>query len=40
VVPPSLRASAFQLVKAERDASGASNVNFGVVDVIVSPWLI
>jgi len=40
VVPPSLRAAAFALVKAERDASGASNVNFGVVDVIVSPWLV
>jgi phage major head subunit gpT-like protein len=40
VVPPALRAAAFALVKAERDASGASNVNFGVVDVIVSPWLV
>ena len=40
VVPPSLRAAAFKLVKAERDAAGASNVNFGVVDVIVSPWLV
>lgn len=39
VVPPTLRAAAFKLVKAERDAAGASNVNFGVVDVIVSPWL-
>jgi phage major head subunit gpT-like protein len=40
VVPPSLRAAAIEIVKNERLANGASNPNFGVVDLIVSPWLI
>jgi phage major head subunit gpT-like protein len=40
VVPPSLRAAAMEIVKSERLANGASNPNFGVVDLIVSPWLI
>lgn len=39
VVPPSLRAAAIEIVKNERLANGASNPNFGVVDLIVSPWL-
>ncbi|TCS69764.1 phage major head subunit gpT-like protein [Sulfuritortus calidifontis] len=39
VVPPSLRAAAIEIVKNERLASGASNPNFGVVDLIVSPWV-
>jgi phage major head subunit gpT-like protein len=39
VVPPTLRAAAIELVKNERLANGASNPNFGVVDLIVSPWL-
>lgn len=39
VVPPSLRAAAIEIVKSERLASGASNPNFGVVELIVSPWL-
>lgn len=39
VVPPSLRAAAIEVVKSERLANGASNPNFGVVDLIVSPWL-
>jgi phage major head subunit gpT-like protein len=40
VVPPALRAAAYEIVKAERLANGASNPNFGVVDLIVSPWLV
>jgi len=40
VVPPSLRAAAIEIVKNERLANGASNPNFGVVDLIVSPWLV
>jgi phage major head subunit gpT-like protein len=40
VVPPSLRANAIEIVKNERLANGASNPNFGVVDLIVSPWLV
>jgi phage major head subunit gpT-like protein len=40
VVPPSLRANAIEIVKNERLANGASNANFGVVDLIVSPWLV
>lgn len=39
VVPPALRAAAIEIVKNERLANGASNPNFGVVDLIVSPWL-
>ncbi len=38
-VPPTLRAAAIEIVKNERLANGASNPNFGVVDLIVSPWL-
>ena len=40
VVPPSLRAAAIEIVKSERLANGASNPNFGAVDLIVSPWLV
>jgi phage major head subunit gpT-like protein len=40
VVPPSLRAQAMEIVKNERLANGASNPNYGVVDLIVSPWLV
>lgn len=40
VVPPNLRAAAMEIVKVERLANGASNPNFGVVDLIVSPWLV
>ena len=39
VVPPSLRAAALEVVKAERDAAGATNINRDVVDVLVTPWL-
>ncbi|MNR39218.1 Mu-like prophage major head subunit gpT [compost metagenome] len=39
VVPPSLRATALEVVKAERNAAGATNINRDVVDVLVTPWL-
>jgi phage major head subunit gpT-like protein len=39
VVPPTLRASALSLVRAENDAAGATNINRDAVDVLVSPWL-
>jgi phage major head subunit gpT-like protein len=39
VVPPSLRATAMELVKAERNAAGATNINKDVVDVLSTPWL-
>ncbi len=39
VVPPSLRAAALEVVKAERLANGATNVNREVVDALVTPWV-
>ncbi|MDH0095862.1 Mu-like prophage major head subunit gpT family protein [Pseudomonas sp. GD04158] len=39
VVPPSLRATAMEVVKAERNAAGATNINRDVVDVLTTPWL-
>lgn len=39
IVPPSLRATALEVVKAERNAAGATNINRDAVDVLVSPWL-
>ncbi|PKM31736.1 MAG: hypothetical protein CVV07_01080 [Gammaproteobacteria bacterium HGW-Gammaproteobacteria-11] len=39
VVPPSLREQALEVVKAERNAAGATNINRDVVDVLVTPWL-
>lgn len=39
VVPPSLREAALSVVKAERNANGATNINRDVVDVLVTPWL-
>lgn len=39
VVPPSLRAQALTVVKAETAANGATNINRDVVDVLSSPWL-
>jgi phage major head subunit gpT-like protein len=39
VVPPSLRATALEVVKAERNAAGATNINRDVVDVLTTPWL-
>lgn len=39
VCGPKYRSDALALVKAERDANGASNTNFGAVDLHVSPYL-
>lgn len=39
VVPPSLRDVALEIVKAERGANGATNINRNAVDVLVTPWL-
>lgn len=39
VVPPTLRATALEVVKAERSANGATNINRDVVDVLSTPWL-
>ena len=39
VVPPSMRAVALEVVKAERNAAGATNINRDAVDVLVTPWL-
>lgn len=39
VVPHTLEAEARELVKAERKANGASNVNFNIVDMLATPWL-
>lgn len=39
VVGPSQRAQALEVVKAERGANGATNINRDAVDVLVSPWL-
>jgi len=39
VVGPSNRAAALEVVKAERDAVGATNINRDAVEVFVTPWL-
>ena len=39
VVPPTLRAQALEVVQAERNAAGATNINRGAVDVLVTAWL-
>lgn len=39
IVPAELEATANTIVKAERNSDGASNVNFGTADVLVSSWL-
>lgn len=39
VVPPSLRAAARQVVQAQTNADGSTNVNFGAVEVLVVPEL-
>ncbi|RZS86066.1 Mu-like prophage major head subunit gpT family protein [Pigmentiphaga kullae] len=39
LVPPSLRAAALEVVKAERNAAGATNINRDVVDVLATPRL-
>lgn len=39
VVPPTLESSAFEVLKAERDAAGATNVYQNSADLLVTPWL-
>jgi len=39
VVPPTLRTTALELLKAERGANGATNINRDLVDLLVTPWL-
>lgn len=39
VTPPALRKKALQIVNADRDAAGATNVWQGTVGLKVSPWL-
>lgn len=39
VVPPSLEKAAFEVLKAERDAAGATNVYAGTAELVVSDWL-
>lgn len=39
VVGPQDREAALETVKAERNATGATNINRDVVDVLVTPWL-
>lgn len=39
VVPASLRDAANQVIKAERNANGATNTNQNAVEILVCPWL-
>ncbi len=39
VCPPELRDKALEIVKAERNAAGATNINRNAVDVLVTPYL-
>lgn len=39
VVPPSLRATALELLKAERNANGSTNINRDAVVLLESPWV-
>jgi phage major head subunit gpT-like protein len=39
VVGPSNRANAKTVVEAEKNAAGASNINYKAVDIMVCPWL-
>lgn len=39
VVPPSLEGAALEILNAERDASGATNVWRGTAEALVVPWL-
>jgi len=40
VVPPSLERAALEVVKADRNANGATNVMQGTAEVMVCPWLV
>lgn len=39
VVGPSNREAALEVVRAERNAQGATNINRNAVDILVTPWL-
>lgn len=39
VVPPTLEQKAFEVLKAERDANGATNVYQNSAELLVTPWL-
>ena len=40
VVPPALRHAALEVVKAERNEAGATNVNRDAIkDVLITPWI-
>ncbi len=39
VVPPNLRVQGLEIVKVERTASGADNINAGLVDCLITPWV-
>ena len=39
VVPPSLEGGALEILNAERNAAGATNVYKGTAELLVSPWL-
>lgn len=39
VVPPGLRQESLELLKAERDAAGATNVARELTELVVTPWL-
>lgn len=39
VVPATLESSGLEVLKAERDANGATNVYQGTAELLVSPWL-
>ena len=40
VVPPSLQAAAREVIVAERDDAGASNIWYDAATILVSPWLL
>jgi phage major head subunit gpT-like protein len=39
VVPSTLRSAGLQIVNAQNDAAGASNVNYGTAELLVVPWI-
>ena len=39
VVPPSLEDEAEEILKADRNAAGATNTQKGKVEMLVVPWL-
>jgi len=40
VVPPSLEGNALEILNAERDAAGATNVYKGTAELLKTPWLV